>query len=70
LKQGEALPPLLFNFNFEYVIRAQVIQVDLKLNDALQLLVYVDDFNILGEGVLTIKENVESLVMASKESGL
>jgi len=42
----------------------------MKLNDTLQLLVYVDDFNILGGSVHTVKGNGESLVMASKESGL
>jgi len=42
----------------------------LKLNGAYQLLVYVDDVNILGGSVHMINENVETLVVASKEIGL
>jgi len=42
----------------------------LKLNGTHQLLVYADDFNILGGSVHTVKENVEALVVASKENGL
>jgi hypothetical protein len=42
----------------------------LKLNGARQLLVYANDVNILGGSVHTVKENTETLVVASKESGL
>ena len=42
----------------------------MKLNGTHQLLVYADDVNILGEGLHTIKENAEALVVASKEIGL
>jgi len=42
----------------------------LKLNGTHQLLVYVDDVNILGGSVHTVKENTEALVVASKETGL
>jgi hypothetical protein len=42
----------------------------LKLNGAHKLSVYADDVNILGGSVRTIKENTESLVVASKEIGL
>ena len=42
----------------------------MKLNGKHQLLVYADDVNILGGSIHTIKENVEALVVASKEIGL
>jgi hypothetical protein len=71
LKHGDALSPLLFNFALEYVImRVQVIQDGLKLNDTHQLLVYADDVSILGGRVHPVKENAETLVVDSKEIGL
>jgi len=48
----------------------QVIQDGLKLNCTHKFLVYVNDINIGGGSVLTIKENTEALVVASKEIGL
>jgi len=71
LKQGDSLSPLLFCFALVYAIRrVQVNQDGLKLNGTHQLLVYVDDVNILGGSVHTVKENAEALIVASKEIGL
>ena len=42
----------------------------MKLNGTHQLLAYADDVNILGGGIHTLKENVESLVAATGEIGL
>jgi len=71
LKQGDALSPLLFNFYLEYAIRrVQVNQDGLKFNGTHQLLAYVDDVNILGGSVHTVKENAEALFVATKETGL
>jgi len=65
------LSPFSFNFVLEYAIRrVQVNLVGLELNGTNQLLVYADDVNILGGSVYTIKENAESVVVASKENGL
>jgi hypothetical protein len=62
---------LLFTFSLQYAIRrAQVNQNALKLNGTHQLLVHVDDVNILGESVHTVKTITESLVVASKETGI
>ena len=69
--QGDALSPLLFNVTLEYAFRrVQVNQDELKLNGTHQLLVCADDVNILGGNVHTVKENVEALVVPSKEIGL
>ena len=71
LKQGDALSPLLFNFALEYAIkRVQVNQDGLKLNGTHQLVAYADDVNILGGSAHTVKENVEALLVATKETGL
>jgi hypothetical protein len=71
LKQGNALPPLLFNFALEYTIRrVQVNQDVLKLSGTHQLLVYADYVNMLGGIVRTIKKNAEALLVASQEIGL
>jgi len=71
LKEGDALSPLLFNFALEYAIRrVQVNQDGSKLNGAHQLLAYADDVNITGGSVDTVKKNTETLVAATKETGL
>jgi len=70
-KQGDALKPLLFNFALEYAIkRIRVNQDGLKLNGKQQLLVYVDDVNILCRSVHTIKKNIKTVLVGSKEIGL
>ena len=71
LKEGDALMPLFFNFALEYAIsKVQVNQYGLKLNGTHQLLVYADDADLLEGSVHSIEKNTESLVVASKETGL
>jgi hypothetical protein len=71
LKQGHALPPLLFNFALEYGIRkVQETQVGLKLNGTHQLLAYADDVNPQGDDMYSIKKDTETLIDVSKEVGL
>ena len=63
--------PLLFNSAVEYAItRVQANQDGMKLNGTYQLQVYVDDANILDGRVHIIKENTQTLVATSKETGL
>jgi hypothetical protein len=55
----------------EYTIRKVVEnQVSLELDGIHKLLVYVDDVNLLGDSIKTIKENTESLLEASRDVGL
>jgi hypothetical protein len=57
LEQGDDLLLLLFNFSVKYTIRrVHVNQGGLKLNDEHQLLVYANDYNLLGGNIHTIKE--------------
>ena len=42
----------------------------MKLNGTHQLLAYADDVNILEESLHTLKENAETLVAATRETGL
>jgi hypothetical protein len=41
-----------------------------KLSGTHHLLVYADDVNIVGDNIDTIKENMETLIDASKKVGL
>jgi hypothetical protein len=71
VKQGDALLPLIFNFALEDAIRkVQENQMGLKLNGTHQLLGYADDGNVLKDNMNTIKENIETVIDASKEVGL
>jgi hypothetical protein len=42
----------------------------LKLNGTHQLIVFADDVNILGGSIHAIKKNIDTLVVASRETGL
>jgi hypothetical protein len=53
LKQGDALPSLLFNLALRYTIKGLLVNQDgWKLNGTYQVLSYADDINILGGSVI------------------
>jgi hypothetical protein len=63
----DALSPIIYKFAFEYAIRmVQDNQVGLKLNWTLQLVVYVDDVNLLGDNIDTIKKITEAFIDPTK----
>ena len=67
-KQGHVLSSLLLKLCIIlYHEEGTRKQDGWKLNGTHQVLVYVDCVNILGGNVQTVKENVEVLVVASKE---
>ena len=49
LKQGDALPPLLFNFVLEHAIKSLEEKEGLQLNGINKLFVYADDVVLLGD---------------------
>ena len=62
---------MFFNFALEDAIRrVQVNQDGLKLNGTHQLLAYDDDVNILGGSIHALKGNAETLVAATRETGV
>jgi hypothetical protein len=62
---------LLFNFGLEYAIRkVQENEVCLEMTGTHQLLAYADDVNLLGDSVNAIKENSETFLEASRDTGL
>ena len=68
LKQGEAASSLFFNFALQYAIRrVYENRIGLELNGKHQLLVYADEFNMLGENLQTMRENTEIFIKARKD---
>jgi hypothetical protein len=66
LKEGA-----LSYFALEFTIRkVQAKQEVLELNETYQLLVYADDINLLGEGILTTNKYTEASLQSSEEIGL
>ena len=58
MKQGDALSPLLFNFDLEYAIRkVQETNLGSNMNGTHQILAYADDVNLIGDDIRTIEKN-------------
>jgi hypothetical protein len=68
-KQGDTSSPLLFKFALAYTITGRKRTRKDKLNEAHQLLAYVDDNNTVEENKDTIRETMEAVLDSSKEAG-
>jgi hypothetical protein len=69
--QGEIDFRGFLHFALEYAIRkVQENQVGLRLDVTHQLMAYVEDVNLLGGNIDTIKKNTKTLIDASMEVGL
>jgi len=65
------LSPLLLTFAIEYTIRkVQEYEEELESDGIYQQLIYVDNINILGQNMKTIKKITEALLQASTVVGL
>jgi hypothetical protein len=63
LRQGDAIPPLLFNVVLEIAIRRSQVETKGTLVDKCnQIMVYADDVVIMGRRIQDVKETFTSLV--------
>jgi len=67
LKQGDALSPLLFNFDLEY----EILRIKGDKNGSLnQLFVYADDVDLIEDDIDELQSNTDDLVEGYDEIGL
>ena len=68
MKQGDALPSLLFHFALEYAIsKVQETNLGLDMNGTHQELAYADDVNLICDDIRTIERNLDVLLNACKD---
>ena len=67
LKQGDALPPLLFNFVLEHAIKSLEEKEGLQLNGIYKLLVYANDVVLLGDNEEILRANTHTLLSNTKK---
>jgi len=70
LKQGDRLPPNLFNIALEYVIRQLSVHTTTTFHRSVQLIGYADDINITGRTKRVISDVYGELKERAKEVGL
>ena len=75
LKQGDALSLLTFNFALKCAIRKVQekvfsIYLELDINGTHQVLVYEEDFNLIGNDMRTIETNTDVLLNACRDIGV
>jgi hypothetical protein len=71
LRQGDALSPLLFNFELEYAIqKVGTSDLGLSLNGNVQVCTYADDIVEMGDHKGTVMRNTEILMEASNQLGV
>jgi hypothetical protein len=65
------MSPLLSNFDLEYVIRkVQKTNLGLDINGIHQVLIYVDNFNLIGDNIRTTGRYADKFLNGWKDIGL
>ena len=72
LKQGDPLPPILFNFTLQKVIQSiKMVPSGIKIGkEQLNILAYADDITLIGKNEIEIRKRFVEMENIARMSGL